>query len=217
MHPLDRCLLVLSLTLSFPSENLARWPLGRRNRALFELHCGSFGPRLQGWTACGVCEEKIEFDLDANVLMTVQEEGQGFEGELTVHDDRFRLPTSRDVADIAAADDTKPAAIRLLERCRVGGSESFQWTETMLEEIEESMASADPMAETQLALVCPECGFAWDESLDIGRFVWAEIEARARRLLWEVHMLALAYGWTEAETLSVSAVRRAAYLEMVQA
>ena len=48
--------------------------------------------------------------------------------------------------------------------------------------------------------------------LDIGSFVWAEIESRARRVLGEVHALASAYGWSEAETLSLSAVRRASYL-----
>ena len=53
--------------------------------------------------------------------------------------------------------------------------------------------------------------------LDIGSFVWAEIESRARRLLWEVHTLASAYGWSEAETLSLSAARRASYMRMVQA
>ncbi|HUD55174.1 MAG TPA: hypothetical protein VMR02_08095 [Terracidiphilus sp.] len=44
-----------------------------------------------------------------------------------------------------------------------------------------------------------------------------QIEARARRLLYEVHTLAAAYGWSEREILSLSAPRRALYLEMVRA
>jgi hypothetical protein len=47
-------------------------------------------------------------------------------------------------------------------------------------------------------------------------FLWAEIEARARRLLREVHILATAYGWTEAEVLSLGENRRARYVERVQ-
>ena len=43
-----------------------------------------------------------------------------------------------------------------------------------------------------------------------------EIHAWAKRTLREVHTLASAYGWSEREILSMSAVRRALYLEMVQ-
>lgn len=217
LHPLDRGLLALSVALPSSSEDLANWPLGLRNRALFDLHCMSFASRLQGWTSCTGCGEKVEFDIDANVLMTTQAEEHESQETLTVGGERFRLPTSRDLAEVMAASDADIAVIRLLERCRVSRPDSLAWSDAMLEEVEEKMASADPMAESRLALLCPTCGREWDGTLDIARFVWAEIEARAQRLLWEVHNLALAYGWTEAETLSLPAARRAMYLEMVQA
>ncbi len=217
LHPLDRGLLALSMALPSPSGDLADWPLGRRNRALFDLHCMSFGSRLQGWTSCPGCGEKVEFDVHANLLMTAQGEEQKPEETFTVGGERFRLPTSRDLAAVMAASDSETAAIRLLQRCRVSGPESLAWSEAMLQEVEEKMASADPMAEIRLALRCPTCSREWDETLDIATFVWAEIEARARRLLWEVHSLASAYGWTETETLALPAARRAMYLEMVQA
>ena len=35
--------------------------------------------------------------------------------------------------------------------------------------------------------------------------------------MWEVHTLATAYGWSEAETLALGDARRAMYLEMVSA
>jgi hypothetical protein len=217
LHPLDRGLLALSMALPSPSEDFADWPLGRRNRALFDLQCKTFGPRLRGWTSCTSCGEKVEFDLDANVLVAAQAKEAGWQETLTVGSERFRLPTSRDLAEVMAASDTKPAAVRLLERCRESRREPLVLSDAMLEEVEEKMASADPMADIRLALLCPTCSHEWDGPLDIARFVWAEIESRARRLLWEVHHLARAYGWTEAETLSLPAARRAMYLEMVQA
>jgi len=79
------------------------------------------------------------------------------------------------------------------------------------------MASADPLAEIRLKFDCAECAHQWNESLDIVAFMWLEIEARARRLLTEVHALAAAYGWTEREILSLSEPRRSLYLEMVRA
>jgi hypothetical protein len=78
------------------------------------------------------------------------------------------------------------------------------------------MAQADPMAEILLTLRCPVCDNEWSAALDIATFLWAEIEARAKRILFEVHALASAYGWTEKEVLSLSEHRRALYMGMVQ-
>jgi hypothetical protein len=104
-----------------------------------------------------------------------------------------------------------------LELCRIGGVESSEWTDEIIEKVGESLATADPMAERRVALTCPACDHAWSDSIDVASFIWAELEARARRLLWEVHSLASAYGWSESETLTLSAARRAMYLEMVRA
>jgi hypothetical protein len=40
------------------------------------------------------------------------------------------------------------------------------------------------------------------------------METYARRLLYDVHALASAYGWSEDEVLAVSPARRRCYLEM---
>lgn len=220
LHPLDRGLLALSVAGPSPPDSVADWPLGRRNRALLELYASCFGPQLQGWTSCPECGEKVEFELDARQLAAA---AQGVQPQptVTVGEHSFRLPTSRDVAQVASESDLEAAPFRLLQRCSVGGPETSPWTEEMAEEmlelIGESLASADPMAETRLALNCPSCQREWEDAFDIGCFVSAEVEARARRLLWEVHSLASAYGWGESETLALSAARRAMYLEMVHA
>jgi len=129
---------------------------------------------------------------------------------------QFRLPTSRDLAKVLTAD-LETSAVRLLELCRIGDGAAKEWDEAAVSDAGEILAAADPLAETQLALDCPSCAHQWNDVLDIGSFVWAEIESRALRLLCEVHILASAYGWSEAETLSLSAARRAGYMRMVQA
>ena len=119
-HPLDQALLLLGAALpGTPRESLADWPLGRRNRTLFELHCKAFGSRLQGWTSCAGCGEKVEFDLDANVLMSAQGEKQGGQEALTVGSERFRLPTSRDLAE--AGGRAQAAMLRIKCRSELGG------------------------------------------------------------------------------------------------
>jgi hypothetical protein len=135
---------------------------------------------------------------------------------IVVNGRSFRLPTSRDLARAARESNPRLAAVRLLESCSLEKGASPTWSEEDLEDVGERMALADPMAETRLALHCPQCGNEWDETLDLTTFLWSEIEARAKRLLMEIHSLASAYGWTEKEILSLSEPRRAFYLEMVR-
>lgn len=217
LHPLDRGLLTLSAACpEIPSTALADWPLGRRNQALIELHCRCFGAALQGWTACVSCGEKMEFELDGRALARRDDDGTSHESVM-FNGQGFRLPSSRDLAEVAGETDSRAAAIRLLERCRASATKPLAWTEDDVERVGEQMALADPLAEIRIALRCPACGNESAETLDIVSFLWEEIQARAKRLLWEVHAIASAYGWTESQVLSLSPARRSHYLEMVQA
>ncbi len=215
LHPIDQGL--LAVETAFPEtgdESVADWPLGRRNRALAELHCTCFGPRLSGWTTCRECGEKLEFDVDGRALLGT---GAAAAGDAVAIGGRtFRLPTSRDLARIAEKADAADAARALLGMCLVAG-EPQDWSEAEIEAAGETMAAADPLAEVRLDFTCPVCGEVFEESLDLATFLWSELEARAKRLLLEVHTLARAYGWSEPEVLALSPARRQFYLEMVEA
>src|SRR5580658_3509073 len=69
LHPLDRGLALLHTALPETYQHVADWPLGRRNQALAELRGACFGPRLEAWTACPRCTEKLEFQMDTRSLM----------------------------------------------------------------------------------------------------------------------------------------------------
>ena len=217
LHPLDQSLLALATAFpETPYEGLADWPLGRRNQALAELRCACFGRRLQGWTACPQCGERLEFEMDGRALAGEDGDEPWRQEPVVVNGHSYRLPSSRDLARVAGEADAGLAAIRLAEGCRIDAGDSPGWSEEYLEDLETQLALADPMAETRLLLHCPACGNQWDETLNIATFLWAEIEARAKRLLFETHTLAAAYGWAEKEILSLSEPRRALYMEMVQ-
>jgi hypothetical protein len=230
LHPLDRGLLALGAAFpGTPYESLADWPLGRRNHALAELRCACFGRNLQGQISCPQCAEKLEFQMDGQVLLKKEAEPhhrhlsaqEGAEGSarasVVVKGHSFRLPSTRDLARVARETEPRSAVIQLVESCRTDPGERADWLDEDLEEIGERMASADPMAEIRLTFDCAKCGHQWGESLDIVAFLWLEIEARAKRLLAEVHTLAAAYGWTEKEILSLNEPRRRLYLNMVSA
>lgn len=215
LHPVDQGLLALHAAFPEKSYNvLADWPLGRRNRALAELRGTCFGSRLQGWVSCPHCAEKLEFEMDGRALAANGE--PPIEESIVVNGQSFRLPTSRDLALAARETDPHAAALRILQACRLESGFTPASFEEGIEEVGARMALADPMAEIPLALQCAACGNQWVEALDITAFLWAEVEARAKRLLLEVHALASAYGWTESEILSLSETRRRFYLEMVQ-
>ena len=220
LHPLDRAL--LALAVAQPDEDcsaLADWPLGRRNAALSRLRRACFGQTLSGWVACPECSERLEFSMDAANLDT---DSSPVPSTVIVRFDidgrSYRPLTSRDLAAVAGEADEQAAALELLRRCCVDG-DNFSADEMLgeIDTISNQLAQADPMSETLLALECAECSHRWNEPLDIAAWLWTEIEARARRLLLDVHTLAAAYGWTEAEILSLSEPRRALYMEMVQA
>jgi hypothetical protein len=219
LHPLDQGLLALQAAAPGSTwDEVAELPLGERNRRLLELRTACAGTVMSGWIACPACGEKLEFDLDARDLADI-----GAVHAATVHvgGHAFRLPTSRDVALASRETDPDRALQRVLELCRLdSGSdarESPREIDVEIDEVGTQMALADPLAEPQLELACTACGHAWEEPLDIGSFLWIEIDVQVRRLLHEVHALASAYGWSEAEILSLSEERRSLYVEMVRA
>jgi hypothetical protein len=212
LHSLDRALLAIAAAEpAEPYAALADWPLGRRNAALARLRRECFGAALEGWVACPQCGERLEFSLDLEMLF--QERSNAAAGP-TAQDCSFRTLTSRDLASVAAEIDERAAAQKLLRLC---GAQEREYSAEELEALGERLAEADPLAETLLEFACAACDQRWQEPLDIAAWLWAEIEAHARRLLHDVHTLAAAYGWTEREILSLSEPRRAVYLDMVQA
>jgi hypothetical protein len=216
-HPLDRALLALGA--AFPDvsgDGVADWTLGRRNTALARLRCACFGRNVRSSTSCRSCGEELEFELDGRMLAGEPTTDDGLDQPIVVDGRSFRLPTSRDLAAAATERDAVRGSIRLIENCRLDAGDPPPWSAEDLEAIGDRMAEADPLAEMRLALTCPTCATQWEETLDIASFVWEEIEARARRILLDIHSLASAYGWTEAEVLSLSASRRATYLAMVR-
>jgi hypothetical protein len=215
-HPLDRALLILNA--AFPEmsyEDLADRPLGWRNRTLAQFRTRCFGLDLHGWASCIQCAERLEFAIDGRVLAGAESDGETV-AQVVVNGVPFRLPTSRDLAAAMQETDPRVASVRLLQNCCEQEVASRIWSEEEIDQIGEAMAEADPLAEIRLTLRCPQCAREWDECLDLPAFVWTEIDAHVRRLFLQIHSLASAYGWSEAEILSLSESRRALYLEMVQ-
>lgn len=213
---LDRA--VLAASVAFPDQqNAADWPLGARNRSLAQLHCDAFGGILRGYTACRQCGDQLEFEFDGHTVAAPPATESSACQVVPVGNWLFRLPTSRDLAIAASEAGEHAATERLLATCYSGTEPITNWTDEDMNLIGLRLSEADPLAEILLHFDCPSCAASFDESLDLGGFVWAEIESQATRIFHDVHVLASAYGWSESEILELSPARRSAYVELVQA
>jgi hypothetical protein len=215
-HSLDRALLLGALARpDLPPADLADLPLGALNAALLRLRAHLFGSRLDAWLDCARCGERLELSLDTDTLLGAAD-GSDARAELELAGHRFRAPSTRDLAAVARERDAEAAARRLLDLCCMTRPEDATIAlEALLDAAGAGLEALDPTAEFSLDVACEACGHVWSAPLDIGALLWEEVSARARGLLGEVHLLARAYGWREADILALGEHRRAAYLDRV--
>ena len=205
-------------------ESLARLSIGQRDEQLLKLRERIFGPRLAATSACPACREVLEFTVNAADIRVAPavEPGERIDLEYADYELQFRLPNTLNLAALDPAADRESSRRHLLSLCvtraRRGGAEVApkELPSELIAAVSERMAEADPQADVQLDLACPQCEHRWQTPLDIVSFFWSEINAWALRILNDVHVLASAYGWREADILALTPARREAYLELVQ-
>ena len=205
-----------------PAERLARLPVGERDRRLLDLREHAFGNRLDCETACPACGARLELELTAAEIRPPSRDVQPSDLRMTDESTvvTFRLPDSADVA--ASRGSIRDPEELLLSRCVVEATHEGAPVDgaalpiAVRESLAARMAELDPLAELLLQLTCPECAHSWQADFDPAAFLLAEVDAWAARVLGEVDRLARAYGWSEAEILALSPLRRRRYLELAR-
>ena len=213
-----------------PGRRLAELPVGYANLLLLRDRQARFGATVEGDAQCPGCRQRLEVSVDLSGLLAGDPEPAGdrevegeVEGEVRVGElvARFRLPSAGDLVTVADCPDPAEASRLLLRRCV---REACRGTEPvdpdrlpaeLVAALDAELARRDPLADLRLSINCAGCRHSFELVLDPAALYWAELAERARRLLFEVHRLARAYGWTESEILGIHPVRRAAYLELV--
>jgi hypothetical protein len=230
--PWQRALSLLAAAL--PDSNpdtLVNLPVGQRDSQLLTLREYVFGPHLTSLATCPSCNELLELNFNVADIRAENssdpseaEENNPDEAlSLVMGDYRmtFRNPNSLDLGEITSMSTPEQARLCLLERCLLSAEENEE-TRTAAElpdrvtsAIAERMTYADPQGDVQITLICPACAHQWQTAFDILSFFWIEINAWARRILREIHILASVYNWSEREILALSPQRRQSYLQIV--
>jgi hypothetical protein len=220
--PIQRALTLCALACPADTRaQLTSLPIAERDRRLLRLHEQLFGGRLNSCAECPNCGTTVEFSLDPCVLRGEHDHSSAplecAADDLLI---RFRLPTSEDLEAVLDAPSVTELRRRLAERCIVETmrgdrrSPMCQVSDGIIAQLSTAMTRAGAQ-DTAVTVRCAECGHAWDLVIDIGAFLWAEVNLLARVLLRQVHALAWAYGWCEADVLNMSSARRDFYLKMV--
>jgi hypothetical protein len=205
------------------AEALAALPLGRRDGLLLQLRVRLFGDEIDTVASCPQCAAVVEASFRCDDLLLPASGAEAAMPALEHVSDahgmrvQFRLPDSNDLLALEHCTDAVEARQLLLERCVLAtdtGCDVDALPLPLQSEIAQAMAQADPQADLQLVLRCPDCGHGWQPMFDIAGFLWQELHAWALHMLREVDMLAQAYHWPEADILGLSPRRRQAYLEL---
>lgn len=207
-----------------PDSELAQLAIGERDSRLLELRERMFGSYFAAVVECPNCSNALELSFKAaDIRVSAQpQHPQGLMVERDGYTAKFRLPNSLDLAEFATAGGPGPRR-RLFERCVLEAHHGAQaidaaaLPESFANHVAEAMAAHDPQATIELAMNCPQCSHGWNALFDIVSFFWSEIQAWSVRILRDVHELASAYGWREADVLALSPARRQIYLDLIHA
>jgi hypothetical protein len=212
---LDRALTLLAVDTGRPVREAAALDVGSRDALLAAVLGRIVGSTA--WTAveCASCGERLDVPVDIAAVARFPAYDPGGVFETGVGDSAvaFRLPTTADLAALPVGD---PVAARrlLLDRCVESTGDELPDSVGLA--VQGAMEVVAPGGAVEIAVRCDACGGVTDALLDVPALLWAEVEAEAAALVEDVHALAAAYGWSEAEVLRLSAPRRAAYLELVR-
>ena len=220
--PAERALTLLSTFCpETPRDELERLSVGQRDGLLLTLRELLFGSQFTATTTCPHCRMLLDLGFSAREVRTGTPGVRSESFLVMVGEYQFncRLPDSHDLLAVRHGKNTQEIAAVLFARCvrQTNGDEVELpgLPDEVSDAVVAEIARRDPQGDIRFDLVCPDCSHKWEAIFDIVSFAWNEISTWAGRLLRQVHTLARAYGWREAEILALSPFRRQMYLEML--
>lgn len=224
---LHRMLHLLSAACGIPEVNtIAQWSIGERDARLLQLREWMFGSKLVNLARCPECSEMVEWEMSTDMLKLQpfgqKEPAATYLLQCGAYHLQYRLVNSLDVLSLIGQGDVSFRPEQLLLDCVLEAKMGDQTVSTaelpaeVLAALDRQVEQEDPQAHISMAMTCPACGHNWSTIFDIMGYLWAEIDAWAKRLFQEVYILARAFGWSERDIIEMSPRRRSLYLSMLR-
>jgi hypothetical protein len=213
-----------ALVVSIPGSQAGRGAAAElcasdRDRLLAAVYRRTYGDRIESTTQCRRCGSLFDLSFSLQELSASLEAQRNQEAAELLPDGtfrlrgggRFRLPTGRE--ECAVAELPPQEATRALRTSCVAEGEA----ELDPEALDGALAQVAPVLDLDLDARCPECGQSQTIHFDIQSYLLSALLKERRRFTTEVHRLAVAYGWSLHEILSLRRSERRAFVELVEA
>jgi hypothetical protein len=195
-------------------ETLLAWPVSHRLQGLLAVTIATRGDHWVMTATCSdpACGASMDLPLSLNAFRRSADPAV-VPCALPCRCIELTVPTGADQLAWLAADDASPSAIlgRLMTLPDDVDAIRPDWPDA----IEAALEQADPLTTQEIDTLCPECGAAVSIQLDLEARCLALLAAEQPRLLDDIHALATAYHWSEAEILAIPPTRRRKYLARI--
>jgi len=230
---LSRCVVRLAAGTAGDAEAVRDLTVGDREALALHLRRLLFGDRMACVVSCPECRERLDLELSVDQLLVPPYPDAVASYETTIdkaggrYRVRFRLPTGRDQEEAGSvASGPTDSADVILARCiedvsrvdvdRLAGDARSDLTHAIAARVPALMAELDPQAVLNLDMRCPSCAHDFVVPFSPSAFLVREVVERSKRLIGEVHALAMTYHWSESAILRLPSRRRQAYLDLLE-
>lgn len=202
--------------------------VGDREALALHLRGLLFGQRMVGVVSCPACREPLDLELVVDHLLvppnadarptyeTAVDSAVDVDGDGGAYRVRFRLPTGRDQEEAGSSTGIlRRCLLEVSGRDLTGGPIAGDIPQEIADRVPALMAELDPQALLNLDMRCTACETGFVVPFSPSAFLVREIVDRSKRLIAEVHALAMTYHWSESAILALPHRRRHAYLELL--
>jgi len=209
---------------TYCDHEIWHWSLKERLQGLLAIVVATRGPylKLQAYCTQTDCRELMEFELDLTRFIQAEPSISFFcrpdpetELELRHPSGLDQLNWINNQADWANNWFSEMASSLV---CRVNGetpSRRFRVSEDWLDSIGMALEQHDDLMTLEVNAGCPACGQDLLIDLDLEEKLLENLATEQKRLLRQIHRLARAYHWSEADIVAMPNRRRQYYLAQI--
>jgi hypothetical protein len=198
---------------AFSEQAIWDWTVNRRLQALLAVTVATRGARWTHTAICGHTTCGAAMDLPLS-LQDFQRQQDPLTVSCTLDDGHvLTVPVPRGRDQLAWLQQGSSNTTHMLASLLPTAEQVSETTGVI---VEDALTEADPLTALILHTACPECGGDNQLPLDLEALCLSLLAQEGPRLLDQIHRLALAYHWSEAEILAISPARRREYLARLE-